>query len=199
MPTPGDPSFDRLERANRAKEAASGASDERLAELREKYLAPAATPKRAAARSARSAPAPRPKAAAPKPSPIDAGAIARTARAALDKHPMTWTSYAELCSAMGLTRSLAAAVARTPIFEPTGSHWFRVRDDHGVYEVPAAEAERPGAEQPGDEPSDAEHPTAEEADRRLEALGVAIVDGRADPARKLAWTGSGWALHGEDR
>lgn len=191
MPTPGDPSFDRGERATRAKEAASGASDERLAELRAKYLAPASAPKRGAnRRPAAAAPAPRAQPAVRQPSPLDVAAVARTARAALDKHPATWTSYAELCSAMGLTRSLAPTIARQVVFDPTGSHWFRVRDEHGAYAIPAE-----------DDPSDAEHaagrPTADEADQQLETFGVAVVDGRADPARKLAWTGSGWALHGE--
>ena len=44
-------------------------------------------------------------------------------------HPATWTSYAELCSAMGLTRSLAPTVARQVTFDATGAHWYRVRDE----------------------------------------------------------------------
>lgn len=191
MPTPGDPSFDRVERATRAKEAASGASDERLAELRAKYLAPPPSPKRGAARrsatAGAAAPAPRPRPDARQSNPIDAAAIVRTARAALDKHPATWTSHAELCSAMGLTRSLASSVASEVTFDVTGPHWYRVRDDHGAYVAP----------EHGAEEGDAERPDAEQADARLEAIGVTVVDGRADPERKLAWTGSGWALHGE--
>ena len=198
MPTPRDPSFDRVERATRAREAASGASDERLAELRARYLAPPTPPKRGAARrSAPAAPAPRPRPAPRESNPIDAAAVVRTARAALDKHPATWTSYAELCSAMGLTPSLAPAVARQVTFDATGAHWYRVRDEHGSFVVTAAGAEAGETEAPRAEAPDAGRPGAEEADRQLEALGVTVVDGRADPDRKLAWTGSGWALHGE--
>ena len=83
----------------------------------------------------RGATSPRPP-ATPKVHPIDTAGIARTARAALDKHPATWTSYAELCSAMGMTRSSAGMIARQHIFEPTGTHWFRIRTDDGVYEPP---------------------------------------------------------------
>ena len=123
--------------------------------------------------------------------PIDTAGIARTARAALDKHPGTWTSYAELCSAMGMTRSSAGTIARQHIFEPTGTHWFRIRSDDGVYEPPTtdeagAEADEPVLLSPA------------EADAQLTAIGVAVADGRADPDRKLGWNGSAWTLPGSD-
>jgi hypothetical protein len=191
MPSPGDPSYDRQQRAARARRAASDASGERLAELREKYLAPVKPGARAPAPGARataSAPAtPTPRVpSVPKPHPIDTAGIARTARAALDKHPGTWTSYAELCSAMGMTRSSAGVLARQHIFEPTGSHWFRIRSDDGVYEAPTVEE---GADEAGPlSPAD--------ADAQLIAIGVGVVDGRADPDRKLGWNGSAWTRPG---
>ncbi|MET0146391.1 MAG: hypothetical protein ABW328_16645 [Ilumatobacteraceae bacterium] len=116
------------------------------------------------------------------------------ARAALDKHPATWTSYAELCSATGLTRNLAPTVARELHPEPTGAHWFRIRDDNGAFVAAEAAEAADGDEEPGD----ADRPSPADADRQLAASGVAVADGRADPARKLHWTGSGWALPGGD-
>jgi hypothetical protein len=202
MPSPGDPSFDREARAARARQAVSRASEERLAELRSQHLPPET--KRSAARSAGpAAAAPRPPAPRPVPRPkrgIDAAAIGRTARAALDKHPATWTSYAELCSATGLTRSLALTVARQLVLEPTGSHWFRIRDDDGVYDVPAVDvADADGTADAADAPDAEPSPFSRlEADRRLAEGGIAVVDGRADPERKLSWTGSGWALPHSD-
>jgi hypothetical protein len=64
---------------------------------------------------------------------IDSAAIAALARGALDDHPVTWTSYAELCSAGGLDRGVALVVARLLVPEPTGDHWFRIRNSDGVY------------------------------------------------------------------
>ena len=203
MPQPGDPSYDRQQRAARAKQAASDASGERLAELREKYLAPVSPAKRAAgagpgtraATPAAQATAPRPRQpSAPKVHPIDTAGIVRTARAALDKHPGTWTSYAELCSAMGMTRSSAGVLARQHIFEPTGTHWFRIRSDDGVYEAPTVEEAADGSVDEGAAQPASLSPA--EADAQLTAIGVAVVDGKADPACKLGWNGSAWTLPG---
>jgi len=115
---------------------------------------------------------------------IDAAAIAALARRALDEHPATWTSYAELCSASGLDRGLALVVARLLIPEPTGDHWFRIRNSEGVYNVPSDEAEH----------GDPVQFSQAEADRHLVAIGVPVVAKRADPARKLCWSSSGWAV-----
>ena len=112
---------------------------------------------------------------------IDAPAIAATARAALDENPSTWTSYAELCSASGLSRGLALVVARALDPEPTINHWFRIRNEAGLYNVPVDEGD------PGQF-------SRAEADRKLAAVGVAVIDGRADRARKLVWTSDGWTL-----
>jgi hypothetical protein len=204
MPSPGDPSFDRQQRAARAKLAASDASGERLAELREKYLAPTKPTTRAAARTTRtSAPAAAPARvpSTPKVRPLDTAGIVRTARAALDKHPATWTSYAELCSAMGMTRSSAGLLARQHVFERPGAHWFRVRNDDGVFEWPDGTQAAPGDRRgDGDEAGEGGGVTLDpdEADRELLAIGVAVVDGRADPDRKLGWNGSAWTLPSSD-
>ncbi|MET0324044.1 MAG: hypothetical protein ABW219_02390 [Ilumatobacteraceae bacterium] len=203
MPSPGDPSFDRQQRAARAKQAASDASGERLAELREKYLAPTKPTTRAtASRTSRTTRTPTPAAAprvrvpsTPKVRPLDTAGIVRTARAALDKHPQTWTSYAELCSAMGMTRSSAGRLARQHVFERPGAHWFRVRNDDGVFEWPDAVEGNEG--DPGvDVAVVAVSFDPDEADRELAGIGVAVVDGRADPDRKLGWNGSAWTLPG---
>jgi len=197
MPSPGDPSYDRQQRAARAKQAASDASGERLAELREKYLAPTKPTRRsstgstpASSRASAVSTTRRPP-AAPKVNPIDTAGIARTASAALDKHPGTWTSYAELCSAMGMTRSSADRIARQHIFESTGTHWFRIRSDDGAYEPPTTD--EAGAD--GNEPVLL---SRDEADAQLTGIGIAVVDGRPDPARKLGWNGSAWTLPGSD-
>ncbi|MET0459984.1 MAG: hypothetical protein ABW195_12110, partial [Ilumatobacteraceae bacterium] len=121
--------------------------------------------------------------------------IVRTARAALDKHPQTWTSYAELCSAMGMTRSSAGRLARQHVFERPGAHWFRVRNDDGVFEWPDAVEGNEG--DPGVDVAEvAVSFDPDEADRELAGIGVAVVDGRADPDRKLGWNGSAWTLPG---
>ena len=114
---------------------------------------------------------------------IDAESIAATARRALNQYPATWTSYAELCSAHDLSRQLALVVARQLQPAPTGDHWFRIRNSEGVYNVPADEVDTVAFSQA-------------EADSRLRAIGVDIVDRRADPARKLYWTPDGWPLRG---
>ena len=207
MPSPGDPSYDRQQRAAHAKQAASDASAERVAELREKYLAPTKAARGAAAAGARTssataagtratAPTTPRQPSVPKVHPIDTAGIVRTARAALDKHPGTWTSYAELCSAMGMTRSSAGTMARQHIFEPTGAHWFRIRSDDGVYEPPTPDEGTDRAGTDGAEPAPLLSPT--DADAHLTAIGVAVVDGRADPGRKLGWNGSAWTLPGSD-
>jgi hypothetical protein len=190
MPSPGDPSFDRHERAARAKEAASGASEERLAELRAKHLtAVKSSPvagERVPAEQGRA-----PRLARPEARPtgqLDVTGIARTAQSALGKHPLSWTSYAELCSATGLTRRNAEVVAGRLVPALIPLHWFRVRDDDGVYTPPADLAEAENPEQFGQA----------EADRELTTLGVEVLDGRADPQRKLHWNGAAWALTGAD-
>ena len=115
---------------------------------------------------------------------IDAAAVAAVARQALDEHPSTWTSYAELCSASGINRGAALVVARALIPEPTGDHWFRIRNSDGVYNVPSDEAER----------GDPVRYSQFEADRQLEAIGVRVIDRRADQRRKLCWTPAGWTV-----
>jgi hypothetical protein len=117
---------------------------------------------------------------------VDVAAVAASARAALDAHPYTWTSYAELCSANGLDRGLALVIARRLVLEPTGDHWFRVRDSEGVYNVPADEAVR----------GDLARYSRAEADRLLEAIGVRVVRQRADPDQKLLWMHGEWCLAG---
>src|SRR5262245_58073806 len=112
---------------------------------------------------------------------IDAAAIAAEAQRVLEAHPATWTSYAELCSAHGLSRSLALVVAKALIPLPTGDHWFRIRNEAGVYNAPVGEDDLVGFSQV-------------EADRRLRSIGVGVVDDRADPGRKMVWTADGWVL-----
>jgi hypothetical protein len=114
------------------------------------------------------------------------GSVAASARAALDAHPSTWTSYAELCAANGLDRGLALVVARGLILEPTGRDWFRIRNSDGVYNVPTDEAER----------GDPVRFSQAEADRALEAIGVRVRAHRADPERKLLWMHGEWCLAG---
>ncbi len=178
MPDASDPSFAREERRARARRAASEASAERQQELRSKY-APAPPPPPEPRRTSGG----RTQARHSGP-PIDAQQIAASARAALDAHPSTWTSYAELCSANGLDRSLSPVVARQLIPEPTGDHWFRIRNNDGVYDVPAGGANR----------GDAVRHTQAEADRALEAIGVRVVGRRADPEYKLLWMHGEWCL-----
>jgi len=117
---------------------------------------------------------------------VDVTVVAASARAALDAHPSTWTSYAELCSANGLHRGLSLVIARQLIPEPTGDHWFRIRNSDGVYNVPTDEAER----------GDPVRYSQAEADRALEAIGVQVVRHRADPDRKLLWMHGEWCLAG---
>ena len=110
--------------------------------------------------------------------------LAASARAALDAHPYTWTSYAELCAANGLDRGMAMVVARQLVPEPTGEHWFRIRNSDGVYNVPADEAARGGLVRF----------SQAEADRALEAIGIGVRAHRADPERKLLWMHGEWCL-----
>jgi hypothetical protein len=117
---------------------------------------------------------------------VDVAAVAASTRAALDAHPSTWTSYADVCSANGLDRSLALAIARQLTPERTGDHWFRIRDSNGVYNVPTGDAVR-GAP--------ARYSRAE-ADRELEAIGVQVLRHHADPERKLLWMHGEWCLAG---
>jgi hypothetical protein len=112
---------------------------------------------------------------------VDASAIAAEARQMLDAHPATWTSYAELCSAHGLSRGLALVVAKALIPQPTGDHWFRIRNEAGVYNAPVDEDDLVGFGQA-------------EADRKLRSIGVGVVGTRADPGRKMVWTADRWAL-----
>jgi hypothetical protein len=60
-------------------------------------------------------------------------------QSALDDHPATWSSFAELCPACDLDRGLALVVTRLLTPEPTGDHWFRTRNSDGVYDVPSDE------------------------------------------------------------
>ena len=115
---------------------------------------------------------------------IDASAIAAIARQALGAHPSTWSSYAELCSASGINRGAALVVTRALIPEPTVDHWFRIRNADGIYNVPSDEAER----------GDPVRFSQVEADRQLEAIGVRVINKRADQKRKLRWTRTGWTL-----
>jgi hypothetical protein len=115
---------------------------------------------------------------------LDAAMIANEARLALDEHPGTWTSYAQLCDANGLSRRLALVVARLLVPEPTESHWYRIRNEAGVYRVPADEPDR----------GDPSRYSQSRADQLLGSIGVGVVNGRADPARKLVWGAQGWAL-----
>src|SRR4051812_8743626 len=110
---------------------------------------------------------------------IDAGAIAQTARSAFRAHPASWTSYAELAEAHGLTRGHALVVARALNPEPTHDCWYRIRNQDGVYNVPVSEDD-PGTY------------TQAEADRLLRADGVAVTNRRADPSRKLTWANGTW-------
>jgi hypothetical protein len=117
------------------------------------------------------------------PATIDAAAIANLARAAFSGHPATWTSYAELAEAYGLTRRHARVVARALGPEPTHDCWYRIRDKNGVYNVPFDEADPKAFSQA-------------EADRRLRAAGVDVTNQRADPGRKLIWTHGKWVQAG---
>jgi hypothetical protein len=117
---------------------------------------------------------------------VDVAAIAASARAALDAHPSTWTSYAELCSANGLDRGLARVVARQLSPQPTGDHWFRIRNGDGVYDATTGAAERGGPVRY----------SQAEADRALEAIGVQVLRHHADPDRKLLWMHGEWCLAG---
>src|SRR5262249_42010214 len=114
---------------------------------------------------------------------VDIAAVAASARAALDAHPSTWTSYAELCSANGLDRGLAAAVARRLVPDPKGDHWFRIRNSEGVYDAPTGQG-APGRR------------SRDHADEALEAIGVRVVRRHADPERKLLWMHGEWCLAG---
>jgi hypothetical protein len=79
---------------------------------------------------------------------------------------------------------LALVVARQLIPEPTGQHWFRIRNSDGVYNVPTDEAER----------GDPVRFSRAEADSALEAIGVGLHSHRADPERKLLWMHGEWCL-----
>jgi hypothetical protein len=122
----------------------------------------------------------------PRASAIDVAAVVASAQAALDAHPSTWTSYAELCAANGLDRGLASVVARQLAPQPMGEHWFRIRNSDGVYDAPAHQPARGGPVRFGQA----------EADRALEAIGVAVRARRADPERKLLWMHGEWCLAG---
>jgi hypothetical protein len=115
---------------------------------------------------------------------IDVAAVAASASVALDAHPSTWTSYAELCAANGLDRGLASVVARQLGPAPTGQHWFRIRNSDGVYDVPA----------PGADRGDPVRFSQAAADRALEAIGIGVRAHRADPERKLLWMHGEWCL-----
>ena len=117
---------------------------------------------------------------------MDVAAVGASARAALDAHPSTWTSYAELCSANGLDRGLALVIARQLVPDPTGDHWFRIRGSDGVYNAPPAAAGR----------GDHARYSPDEADRALEAIGVQVLRRHADPERKLLWMHGEWCLAG---
>jgi hypothetical protein len=106
-------------------------------------------------------------------------AFAASAIVALDAHPSTWTSYAELCAANGLDRGLASVVARQLGPASTGQHWFRIRNSDGVYDVPASGADRL---------------SQAAADGALEAIGIGVRAHRADPERKLLWMHGEWCL-----
>jgi hypothetical protein len=175
MPVPGDPSFAREERRARAREAAAAATPEQLQDLKARYGSINPDRPRPTQRSSRSS---------RSEQVLDSAAIASVARAGLDAHPGTWTSYAELCSASGLDRQLALVVARHLVPEPTGEHWFRIRNGDGVYNMPTDEAKRGDVVRFGQA----------EADRRLEEIGVRVVDRRADRRRKIVWTSTGWQL-----
>lgn len=112
---------------------------------------------------------------------LDAGAIAALARSAFLAFPASWTSYAELAEARGLTRGHALVVARALVPEPTHDCWYRIRDKNGVYNVPISE-------------SDPQNFTQAEADRLLRADGVSVTNHRADPRRRLIWAGRRWQL-----
>jgi len=176
VPDATDPSFAREERRANARRAAAEASPHRQQELRAKYAPPPAP-----ARQVR--PAGR-KAAARDAVTFDVAAIAASARAALDAHPSTWTSFAELCPANGLDRSLAAALARQLGPASTGEHWFRIRGGDGVYD--GVRDGSPGGARYG----------RDEADRALEAIGVRVRAHHADPERKLLWMHGEWCLAG---
>ena len=179
VPDASDPSFAREERRARARRAAADASPERQQELRSRH-----SPQPASPRENRSATTRR--SATNRSGSVDIAAVAASARAALDTHPSTWTSYAELCSANGLDRGLALVIARQLIPEPTGEHWFRIRNSDGVYNVPTDEAER----------GDPVRYSQAEADRALEAIGIQVDRHRADPDRKLLWMHGEWCLAG---
>jgi hypothetical protein len=171
VPDSSDPSFAREERRARARRAAAEASPERQQELRDRHAPPPAPPREPS----------RPRAAKDPAGSVDIAAVAASARAALDAHPSTWTSYAELCSANRLDRGLALAVARRLGPGAAGDHWFRIRSSDGVYEA--------GRGDPARFSQDA-------ADRALEAIGVPAVRRHADPERKLLWMHGEWCLAG---
>jgi hypothetical protein len=179
VPDASDPSFAREQRRAKARQAAAEASVERQQELRSKYSPPPAPrPERSPRTSGRAASANRGRTS------FDVAALAASARSALDDHPSTWTSYAEICAANGLDRGLAPAVARQLTPEPTGEHWFRIRNSDGVYDVPTAGTTRADPVRFGQAA----------ADRALEALGIRVQARRADPERKLLWMHGEWCL-----
>lgn len=118
--------------------------------------------------------------------PIDVAAIAASARAALDAHPLTWTSYAELCAANGLDRRLAPMAARQLAPEMIGEHWFRIRTSDGAYDAPTDESGRRAPVRF----------SQAEADRALEGIGIQVRARRADPELKLLWMHGEWSLAG---
>jgi hypothetical protein len=175
VPDASDPSFAREERRARARRAAAEASAERQQELRSRYAPPAPHPEGPTrtggrVRSERDG------------GSFDVAAVAASARAALDAHPSTWTSYAELCAANGLDRGLSPAVARRLTPGSAGQHWFRIRSNDGVYDLPRDDA--------------SPRRSQAEADRALEAIGVRVLSHRADPERKLLWMHGEWCLAG---
>jgi hypothetical protein len=81
---------------------------------------------------------------------------------------------------------MALVVARQLVAEPTGQHWFRIRNSDGVYNVPTEAPDR----------GDPVRFSQTEADRALEAIGVRVHGRRADPERKLLWMHGEWCLAG---
>jgi hypothetical protein len=180
VPDASDPSFAREERRARARRAAAEASPDRHEELRARYAPPPAPVRQARARASTRSTSDRTAVS------FDVAAVAASARAALEAHPSTWTSYAELCPANGLERGLAAAVGRQLDPASTGEHWFRIRNSDGVYEVPRV----------GSGGGDGARFNQAEADRALEAMGIRVQAHRADPERKLLWMHGEWCLAG---
>ena len=118
-------------------------------------------------------PAPRPASPIGQTGEMNVDMIMADAHRMLRENTGTWTSYAELCEAHGLSRQLALVLARAII--PGGNTpeiYFRLRNADGVYN-----------------PGNHERSTANvEADGRLREIGVDVVGGRADPHRQMIWS-----------